>query len=93
MILCTIYAIHVFFKKHKFKKHEAQNAEILRNILEKLPDFFPVECFPREDCKRVLHKFPEGFFYIKKYQTKSYSKSGRHLYWKIGSVYLKFEKK
>ena len=25
-------AIHVFFKKHKFKKHEAQNAEILRNI-------------------------------------------------------------
>ena len=21
-----------FFKKHKFKKHEAQNAEILRNI-------------------------------------------------------------
>ena len=21
--------IHVFFKKHKFKKHEAQNAEIL----------------------------------------------------------------
>ena len=22
----------VFFKKHKFKKHEAQNAEILRNI-------------------------------------------------------------
>ena len=93
MILCTIYAIHVFFKKHKFKKHEAQNAEILRNILEKLPGFFPVECFPREDCKRVLHKFPEGFFYIKKNQTKSYSKSGRHLYWKIGSVYLKFEKK
>ena len=25
-------SIHVFFKKHKFKKHEAQNTEILRNI-------------------------------------------------------------
>ena len=24
--------VHVFFKKHKFKKHEAQNTEILRNI-------------------------------------------------------------
>ena len=29
--------IHVFFKKHKFQKHEAQNAEILRNIEETLP--------------------------------------------------------
>ena len=26
-----------FFKKHKFKKHEAQNAEILRNIYKTLP--------------------------------------------------------
>ena len=27
------FHIHVFFfKKYKFKKHEAQNAEILRNI-------------------------------------------------------------
>ena len=24
--------IHVFFKKHKFKEHEVQNAETLRNI-------------------------------------------------------------
>ena len=24
--------IHVFLKKHKFKKYEAQNVEILRNI-------------------------------------------------------------
>ena len=28
--------MHIFFKKHKFKKHEAQNAEILRNIYETL---------------------------------------------------------
>ena len=29
-----VLEIHVFFffKKHKFKKHEAENAEILRNI-------------------------------------------------------------
>ena len=59
------FHIHVFFKKHKFKKHEAQNAEILRNILEKLPNFFTMQCFHREDCRRVLHKFPQGFFYIK----------------------------
>ena len=26
------FTVHVFFKKHKFKNHEAQNAEILRNI-------------------------------------------------------------
>ena len=36
-IVCTINKIcageiHSFFKKHKFKKHKAQNAEILRNI-------------------------------------------------------------
>ena len=24
--------LHVFFKKYKFKKHEAQNPEILKNI-------------------------------------------------------------
>ena len=31
--------LHVFFfKKHKFQKHETQNAEILRNIYETLPD-------------------------------------------------------
>ena len=24
-----------------------------------------MQCFHREDCKRVLHKFPQGFFYIK----------------------------
>ena len=49
-------SLHVFFKKHNFKKHEAQNADKIK-------------------------------------QTKSYSKSRRHLYEKIGSVYLKFEKK
>ena len=27
--------------------------------------FFTVRCFHREDCKRMLHKFPQGFFYIK----------------------------
>ena len=26
------YTFFFFFKKHKFKKHEAQNAEISRNI-------------------------------------------------------------
>ena len=32
MVMEKILLVHVFFKKHKFKKHEAQNAEILRNI-------------------------------------------------------------
>ena len=32
------------------------------------------------------------FFLHQNKQTKSYSKSRRHLYRKIGSVYLKFEK-
>ena len=27
-----------FFKKHKFRKHEAQNTKILRNIQETLPN-------------------------------------------------------
>ena len=33
--VCLIILGHTrcfFFKKHKFKKHEAQNGEILRNI-------------------------------------------------------------
>ena len=27
-----LYLFFFFLKKHKFKKHEAQNAEILKNI-------------------------------------------------------------
>ena len=27
-----LWGTRFFFKKHKFKKHEAQNAETLRNI-------------------------------------------------------------
>ena len=28
----SLFRMHVFLKKHKFKKHDAQKAEILRNI-------------------------------------------------------------
>ena len=56
--------------------------------------FFTIQCFHREDCKRLLHKFPQGFFYIKtNRQNHTQTKSICHLYKKIGSVYLKFEKK
>ena len=51
--------------------------------------FFTMQCFYREDCKRVLHKFPQGFFYIKTNRQNHTQKSRRHLYWKVGSVYLK----
>ena len=27
--------------------------------------FFTMQCFHKEDCKRVLHKFAQGPFYIK----------------------------
>ena len=27
--------------------------------------FFTMQCFHREDCKRVLKKLPQGSFYIK----------------------------
>ena len=37
IIYIFIYILDFFFKKHKFKKHEAQNAEIVRNIEEILP--------------------------------------------------------
>ena len=33
----NIYTLF-FFKKHKFRKHEAQNTKILRNIQETLPN-------------------------------------------------------
>ena len=35
--------------------------------------FFTIQCFHREDCKRILHKFPQGFFLHQNKQTKSYS--------------------
>ena len=53
---------------------------------------FFLQCNVFKTADACYINFPKVFLYQNK-QTKSYSKSRRHLYRKIGSAYLKFEKK
>ena len=108
--MLTAQAVHVFLKKHKFNKHEAQNLKkylrniarlTLTNITGKIV-FLILPCFKRKVTVSVLKKTTNATelnlsMLLKgkqqNKQTKSYSKSRHHLYRKIGSVYLKFEKR
>ena len=103
--MLTAQAVHVFLKKHKFNKHEAQNLKkylrniarlTLTNITGKIV-FLILPCFKRKVTVSVLKKTTNAtklnLFLHQNKQTKLYSKSRRHFYRKIGSVYLKFEKK
>ena len=54
--------------------------------------FLQCNVFIEKTANACYINFPKFFLYQNK-QTKSYSKSRRHLYRKIGSVCLKFEKK